>query len=149
MSTRKRTSLSAAQKRELCEAKKYNPSINNVELAREYNIGKATTDILKEKERWLSITTEQANLKKFREPNWPKLEQALSLWVDNALYSQQDITGSILKEKANQFANKVSINNFRSSDVLYVSWNLCPFGMDICQMGIYVHSKWTYVRLES
>jgi len=117
MSTRKRTSLSAAQKRELCETKKNNPSLNNVELAKEYNIGKATvTDILKEKERWLSITTEQANLKKFREPNWPKLEQALSLWVDNALYSQQDITGNILKEKANKFAAKLSINNFRSSD---------------------------------
>src|SRR6185312_17425240 len=27
-------------------------------------------------------------------------------------------------------------------------WNLCLFGMDICQMGIYVHSEWTYVRLE-
>ena len=36
MSTRKRTSLSAAQKRELCEAKKNNPSLSNVEL--EYNV---------------------------------------------------------------------------------------------------------------
>ena len=25
---------------------------------------------------------------------------------------------------------------------------VCQFGMDICQMGICVHSKWTYVRLE-
>ncbi|CAJ0878401.1 16435_t:CDS:2 [Entrophospora sp. SA101] len=70
MSTRKRTSLSAAQKRELCEAKKNNPSLSNVELARQYNIGKATvTDILSEKERWLAITIEQDNLKKFRGPN--------------------------------------------------------------------------------
>src|SRR6185312_6018498 len=112
MSTRKRTSLSAAQKRELCETKKNNPSLNNVELAREYNIGKATvTDILKEKERWLSITTEQANLKKFREPNWPKLEQALILWVNNALYSQQDITGNF-KRKSKPICNQVFNQQF-------------------------------------
>ena len=67
------------------------------------------TCILKEKERWLSITTEQANLKKFREPNWPKLEQALSLWVDNALYSQQDITG---KRKSKPICNQVFNQQF-------------------------------------
>jgi len=27
-------------------------------------------------------------------------------------------------------------------------WNLCPFRMDICRMGICVHSKWTYVYSE-
>jgi hypothetical protein len=117
MSTQKRTSLSAAQKRELCEAKVNNPSLSNVELSRQYSIGKTTvTDILKEKERWLSITSEQDDLKKFRGPKWPQLERALSLWVDNALNAQQDITGNILKEKANHFAAQFSINDFHSSD---------------------------------
>ncbi|CAJ0823324.1 13560_t:CDS:2, partial [Entrophospora sp. SA101] len=78
---KKLTSLSAAQKRELCEVKKNNPSLSNVELARQYNIGKATvTDILSEKERWLAITIEQDNLKKFRGPKWPLLERALNIW---------------------------------------------------------------------
>ncbi|CAJ0829495.1 8365_t:CDS:2 [Entrophospora sp. SA101] len=83
MSTRKRTSLSAAQKRELCEAKKNNPSLSNVELARQYNIGKATvTDILSEKERWLAITIEQDNLKKFRGPK--------ALFVQNRIKAYDD-----------------------------------------------------------
>jgi len=33
MTTRKRVSLSAAQKRELCEKKEKNPNLSNVELA--------------------------------------------------------------------------------------------------------------------
>jgi hypothetical protein len=54
---RKRVSLSAAQKRELCETKEKNPDFSNVELAVQYNVGKSTiTDILKEKERWLAIS---------------------------------------------------------------------------------------------
>jgi len=117
MSTRKRTSLSVSQKRELCEMKNNNPSLSNVELARQYNIGKATvTDILKDKECWLSITSERDDLKKFCAPKWPQLEEALSLWVDNALNAQQDITGHILKEKAKYFAAQFSINDFHSSD---------------------------------
>ena len=74
------------------------------------------TDILKEKERWLAITIEQDDLKRFRGPKWPQLEGALNIWVDNALNAQQDITGNILKEKATHFATQFSINDFNSSD---------------------------------
>ena len=51
MSTKKRTILSAAQKREICETKENELSLSNVELAQKYNIRKSTvTDILNEKE---------------------------------------------------------------------------------------------------
>ena len=97
MSTRKRTSLSAAQKRELCEVKKNDPSLSNVELARQYNIGKATvTDILKEKERWLAITTEQDDLKRFRGPKWPQLERALNIWAINIIKSHSLLKSYLL-----------------------------------------------------
>ena len=81
MSTkRKRVSLSAAQKRELCEKKEKNPNLSNVELALQYHVGKSTiTDILKEKRHWLSISESQENVKKFRGPKWPQLEDALGL----------------------------------------------------------------------
>ena len=50
MSTRKRTILSAAQKREICEAKEREPSLSNVNLTLRYNIGKSTvTDILSDR----------------------------------------------------------------------------------------------------
>ncbi|GES90259.1 jerky protein homolog-like [Rhizophagus clarus] len=51
MSTRKRTILSAAQKREICKTKEREPNLSNTSIAQRYNIGKSTvTDILNEKE---------------------------------------------------------------------------------------------------
>jgi hypothetical protein len=117
MSTRKRVILSAAQKRELCETKVKNQNTSNVELALRYHIGKSTvTDILKEKERWLTISEGQENVKKFRSPKWPQLESALGLWVDNALNTKQDIDGNILKTKASYFANQFNIEDFHHSE---------------------------------
>ncbi|CAB5351784.1 unnamed protein product [Rhizophagus irregularis] len=117
--TRKRTILSAAQKREICEIKEREPNLSNVSLAQRYNIGKSTvTDILSEKERWLAISGDQGSIKKFRGSKWPQLEQALGLWVDNALNTRQDIDGNILKVKAAFFAERFSIEDFHQSEVL-------------------------------
>ncbi len=117
MSTKKRVILTAAQKRELCEIKEKNSTISNVELAQQYRIGKSTvTDILREKERWLSISEGQESVKKFRGLKWPQLEDALSIWVDNALNTRQDIDGNILKTKASYFARQFSIEDFHYSE---------------------------------
>ncbi|CAB4397028.1 unnamed protein product [Rhizophagus irregularis] len=113
MSAKKRTILTAEQKREICEIKEKGSHTSNVYLAQKYNIRKSTvTDILNEKERWLTISEEQRKIKNFRGPKWPLLENALSLWVDNALNTKQDIDGNIIKIKANFFANKFSIEDF-------------------------------------
>ncbi|CAB5390762.1 unnamed protein product [Rhizophagus irregularis] len=118
MSTkRKRVNLSAGQKHEICEMKERDLRIQNVELAQKYNVGKSTiTDILKESERWLTITESQGKVKKFRGPKWPQLEDALGLWVDNALNTKQDIDGNILKIKASYFAEQFSIEDFHHSE---------------------------------
>ena len=71
---------------------------------------------MKEKRRWLSISESQENVKKFRGPKWPQLEDALGLWVDNALNTKQDIDGNILKTKASYFANQLSIEDFHYSE---------------------------------
>ena len=72
MSTRKRTILSAAQKREICETKKREPNLSNISLAQNYGIEKSTvTNILKEK-GWLAISKDQKNIKKFYGPKWPQ-----------------------------------------------------------------------------
>ena len=114
---RKRANLSAAQKRELCEKKEKDPGITNVDLARQYDIGKSTvTDILNEKERWLAVLEGQGSVKKFRGPKWPQLEDALGLWVDNALNTKKNIDGNILKTKASYFARQLSIENFHHSE---------------------------------
>ncbi|RIB13399.1 DDE superfamily endonuclease-domain-containing protein [Gigaspora rosea] len=107
MSTRQHSSLTAAQKRSLCEAKEKTPNLTYNELAKHYQIGRSTvSDILKEK----------TQKKKFRGPKWPKLEEALGLWVDNALAMYQDIDGNILKEKAKFFAEKLNIDDFGQSE---------------------------------
>ena len=117
MSTKKRTILTAAQKRELCETKEKEPNLSNTDLAQKYGIGKSTvTDILNNKERWLIISEDQGSIKKFRSPKWPNLESALSLWVDNALNTKQDIDGNILKTKASFFARQLSIEDFNQSE---------------------------------
>ncbi|CAB5386425.1 unnamed protein product [Rhizophagus irregularis] len=96
MLAKKRTILTAEQKREICEIKEKGPHTSNVYLAQKYNIRKSTvTDILNEKERWLTISEEQRKIKKFYGPKWPLLENALSLWVDNALNTKQDIDDEI------------------------------------------------------
>ena len=117
MLTRKRTILSAAQKREICEIKERELNLSNVSLAQRFNIGKSTvTDILNNKDRWLAISGDQGNIKKFRGPKWPQLEIALGLWVDNALNTKQDINGNVLKVKAAFFAERFSIEDFHQSD---------------------------------
>src|SRR5262245_28983703 len=115
--SKKRTNLSAEQKRELCEIKEKESTISNTYFVQKYNIGKSTvTDILKEKDRWLAISGDQGKIKKFRGPKWPQLEDALSLWVDNALNTKQDINGNILKTKASYFASQFSIEDFHHSE---------------------------------
>ncbi|GES76908.1 tigger transposable element-derived protein 4-like [Rhizophagus clarus] len=89
MSTRKRTILSAAQKREICEIKEREPNLSN---------------------------TNKESVKKFCGPKWPQLEKVLGLWVDNALNTKQDIDGNILKTKAAFFAKKFFIEDFHQSE---------------------------------
>ncbi|CAG8552585.1 7722_t:CDS:2 [Funneliformis mosseae] len=92
MSTKKRIILIAAQKREICETKEKEPNLSNVALAQ---------NIILENQHG---------------PKWPQLENALSLWIDNAFNTKQDIDGNILKTKADFFARRFSIEDFHQSE---------------------------------
>ncbi|EXX53546.1 hypothetical protein RirG_242990 [Rhizophagus irregularis DAOM 197198w] len=117
LTKRKRVSLSAKQKYEICEIKEKVPTLQNVELAQKYNVRKSTiTDILRESDHWLTITESQENTKKFHRSKWLQLEGALGLWGDNALNTKQDIDGNILKVKASYFAEQFSIEDFHHSE---------------------------------
>ena len=53
---RKRRSLTAAQKKEICLKKIFTPSLKQKDLAKEYNVSEGmVSDILKEKDRWVAI----------------------------------------------------------------------------------------------
>lgn len=118
--TRKRKSLSYAEKKELCEWQKDNPSYNQEDLAKKFDISKSQVcNILKEKEKWLSIdisNKEVKNQKRDRGAKFPEVESALYLWMQQALASNLTITGDVLKAKALNFAARLQITSFIASD---------------------------------
>src|SRR3954451_11806156 len=77
---KKRKSLTAAQKKELCLKKISSPFLKQKDLANEYDVSEGmVSDILKEKDRWLSVDTNlyQANLKRDKKTPFPLVEEAL------------------------------------------------------------------------
>jgi len=95
-SKRKKTSLTALQKKELCQYKNANPNATNEEIGILFQIGKSTVgDILRAKEKWILIeeSSEEAKKKRSREGEWPKLEEALVMWIDLANRCNIDTKG--------------------------------------------------------
>lgn len=116
---KKRKSLTAAKKKELCLKKITSPFLKQKDLANEYDVSEGMVcDILKEKDRWLSIDVNsyQANLKRVKKTPFPLVEEALSIWVENALQTDLIITDSILSTKALGFAFLLGENNFKGSN---------------------------------
>src|SRR5438128_9635518 len=77
---RKTTTLTALKKKELCQYKNANLNATNEEIGILFQIGESTVgDILRAKEKWISIkvSSEEAKKKRNREGEWPKLEEAL------------------------------------------------------------------------
>lgn len=115
---KKRKSLTAAQKKELCLKKTSSPFLKQKDLANEYDVSEGmVSDILKEKDRWLSVDTNsyQANLKRDKKTPFPLVEEALVIWVDNALKASLIITDDILSTKALSFAFLLKEDKFKGS----------------------------------
>lgn len=116
--TKKRVVLTHAQKHQLCLDYKQIPRPTQEELAVIYKIKQNTvSDILKKKDKWLLVDpdSEEANKQRERPPCFPQVEEALALWVTNALSAEIVINGDILREKAKIFARGFEIDNFVAS----------------------------------
>src|SRR6185295_12131618 len=125
MSLNKRKSLTALVKREICLVKQTTPIPTNKELATTFDISTSTvSDILKEKDRWLAIDPESsdANEKK-RSLVYEEVDQALAIWIEQAINAGLDITGDILKEKAIKFASLLKIDDFKASEGWLIGFN--------------------------
>ena len=115
---KKRKSLTAAQKKEVCLKKISAPLLKQKELANEYDVSEGMiSDILKEKDRWLAIDTNsfQASLRREKKIPFPTIEEALTIWVDNALQAGLVITDNILSTKALDFAFMLKEDKFKGS----------------------------------
>lgn len=118
---RKLKTLTAIKKKELCEYKLSNPSKSHEAIAELFEISKSTVgDILNNKEKWLAVAenSADANKKRGRGGEWPQLEEALLIWVNLANEANHTVTGAILSQKAAQFARRLDISDFKSSQVL-------------------------------
>lgn len=115
---RRLITLTNIQKKELCEYKIANPNQTYEGIGKKFGIGKSTVgDIINEKEKWLAIAenSTDANKKRNRGGEWPQLEEALAIWVNLANEANHTVTGAILSQKSMQFAQKLNISDFKSS----------------------------------
>ena len=108
----KRHALRGIEKKEICQIKKDNPSIKIAELAKQFECAIPTiSEILSNSDYWLNIdeASTTGTFKRRRQSSFPNIEEALSLWVENAVSDKVTLTDSILREKARKFA--VLFNN--------------------------------------
>ncbi|GBC42405.2 tigger transposable element-derived protein 4-like [Rhizophagus irregularis DAOM 181602=DAOM 197198] len=116
---RKRKSLTAAQKKEICLKKISTPSLKQKELANEYEVSEGMiSDILKEKDRWLvvDLDSHQAGLRREKKIPFPIIEEALTLWVESALQASLIINDDILSSKALELAFLCGEDKFKGSN---------------------------------
>jgi len=98
--------------------KKNIPEPKNIDLAKQFEISPGqVTDILKNSAKWFAIdpNSYQANLKKTRSSNLPKVEEALIIWIEKALECNLTITGFLIQQKALQFAELLGTTDFKAS----------------------------------
>ena len=107
---RTRITLTALQKKELCERMRDDPVLKQKDMAREYNIAKQTvSDILRQQEIWLTIETGtvSAKRKRSRKPAFIEIDDAMKLWVEHVLISGNiDLSDSLIIERALAFAKE-------------------------------------------
>ena len=63
------------------------------------------SEILSNSDYWLNIdeASTTGTFKRRRQSSFPNIEEALSLWVENAVSDKVTLTDSILREKARKF----------------------------------------------
>src|SRR5829696_7044381 len=117
--TKKRQSLTAAQKKEVCLKKLASPFLKNKDLAKEYDVSEGMiSDTLRAKERWLAVdlNSHQAGLKREKKVPFLLIEEALTIWVENALQTDLVLTDDILSTKALEFAFLLKEDKFKGSN---------------------------------
>ncbi|CAB5214365.1 unnamed protein product [Rhizophagus irregularis] len=99
--------------------KKSSSFLKNKDLAKEYDVSEGMIcDILKTKDRWLAVNlySYQASLRRERKLPFIVIEEALALWVENALQAGLIISDDILSIKTLEFAFLCNEEKFKGSD---------------------------------
>lgn len=90
-----------------------------VDVAKEFNVSKQTlSDYVKNKEKILSAVDQShcKGKKNDRKGQHPILEEALQLWLRGVVTKNLPVSGNLLKQKAEMFAFKMDIHDFKFTD---------------------------------
>ncbi|KAH7967572.1 hypothetical protein HPB52_000135 [Rhipicephalus sanguineus] len=89
------------------------------EVAREFSISKQTvSNYLNQKEKILEAAEKVSagTQKNFRDGSYPKLEEALNLWLSAKVAKKIPVSGDLLKQKAETLALRMGITGCKFSD---------------------------------
>ena len=76
-------------------------------MAKEFGISEqSVSDILKRSEFWLNLDA-MAQIKRQRKVNCPNIEEAMSMWVERAIWNGLTITDHILQVKSERICRSV------------------------------------------
>lgn len=116
MSKRKYKTLSVSEKLKLLSD--YDCGKSRDELCRENNIPMSTLcRIIKNNEKIRSQCIEgKGKLKRIRAAEYPEVEKCLCTWIKQVRNNNIPISGPMIKEKAQEFASKLHIDNFSGSN---------------------------------
>ncbi len=90
--------------------------MQNIKLACYYNIASNTvSDILKRKSEYLFVSNSELKRKRFRQPIYKEIDDAVGIWMSQFLATNQTLRGNILQKKAKQFAARFGITEFTTS----------------------------------
>lgn len=121
MSTRKRVTISLHAKYEIIKC--FEDKVKTSEIKERFKLKdrKNAHLIIKNKEK---IKQKYQNMKKkdvetssyVRDSNFPLVENALVIWIQQMRSQKVNLSGPTIKSKAIEFANKLNVKNFKASD---------------------------------
>lgn len=92
---------------------------SRAEVAKEFQISKQTlSDYIKNKQKILEAAEKStgSRQKNVSQGTYPKLEEALLVWLKSTVASKVPVSGGLLKQKAETMALQMNIEGFKVSD---------------------------------
>ncbi|PKY31778.1 hypothetical protein RhiirB3_393560 [Rhizophagus irregularis] len=70
------------------------------------------SDILKRKSEYLFVSSSELKRKRFKQPMYKEIDDAVGIWMSQFLAANQILRGDILQKKAKQFADRFEFAEF-------------------------------------
>src|SRR5688572_14278527 len=117
---RKRVSFTAAQKKAIHDKKQVDPRLRDEDIAKEYGCARSTITKILNDEKWKNTdnTNNAAHAKSAKKTTFPRIQEAMELWLTTAGCRGLTLTGDLLKLKAREFAAALGpeYDSFKASD---------------------------------